>query len=136
MDFVSSDFLFVENEIKSSIDDLKQKLCGTVKDINPELSDKINKITNEVCEDILKNAKEDTAKINNIISEKLKIPENVLLYADHAQAKMTTKEDIGDLQREIEALELTTTDVRMIKRLKYLELISKLYHRTLSSFTP
>lgn len=100
--------------MKESMVSLKNKLFETIKDLNPELSDNISKVTDEVFEDILKEAVEGVTEINNFIAEKLKIPENVLLYVDHAQARKVTKEQNEELEKEIEQLEKQLKEVRRL----------------------
>lgn len=82
-----------------------------IKDITPELKDKIEGVMKSVTADINKSVQEDVAKVNNIIAESFKIPDNVLLCQDHRHAQKITKETQDLLEAECADLQKISIEV-------------------------
>jgi hypothetical protein len=104
----------VEQNITKSVKDLNQSFNHLLKDINSELKEKIDEVTKSIVADVKQSCQEDIVSVNKIIEEKLRIPENVLLYADNLHGTKPTQADVDALSEECQRLEQNVKEVTII----------------------
>lgn len=73
-----------------------------IKDIKPEMKEKIQEITKLVANNISESCKENLDKlVNSQVEKSLSIPDNVILHHDRIKAIKTTENDLNTLEAEV-----------------------------------
>lgn len=76
-----------------------------IKDIKPEIKEKIQANTKLIARNISEGCKENLEKlVNEQIQKSLSIPDNVILHNDHYQSIKTTEKDLAALEAEVNEL--------------------------------
>lgn len=108
------DFLFVEQNIAKSVKDLNQSFNHLLKDVSPELKGKIEEVTKSIVADVKRSCRADIVAVNKTIEDNLRIPDNVLLYADNLHATEPSPADVDALSEECQRLEQSVKEVKLL----------------------
>jgi coenzyme F420-reducing hydrogenase delta subunit len=83
-----------------------------IKDIKPEMEEKIRDITKLVARNISESCKENLDRLVNAKVEKsLSIPNNVILHKDRVQTMKSSESDLKVLEEEVRELSNTVKEV-------------------------
>lgn len=105
------DFVFVDQKIKSAVRELNETFIHLIKDIKPELIDLIHSIGETTAKEISKSCRKNVENLNDFISQKFQIPDNVDLFSDGEPIEDYSNEDAVALRAECEFLEKTAKEV-------------------------
>lgn len=92
----------MSEKINATMDYMNTLFFNLIKDIKPEMKEKIQDITKLVAHNISESCKENLDKLVNAQVEKsLSIPDNVILHHDRLQTIKTTEKDLNALEAEV-----------------------------------
>lgn len=107
--------MFVEGNIKKSVEELKISFNHLFDEVKPELRQKIEDITKCIVAEIKNSCQKNIIAVNKAMEDNLTIPENVLLYSDRLHATKPTQADVDMLSEECQRLEQSVKEVSELK---------------------